>query len=110
MNKIAYICDMKPSKITFLTSLLFLIFLSIKGMEAQEPWQHVNGLPCEEASAIMQGRDGYMWIGTRLGLIRYDGYNVKTYRNDVTHPYTFSSCDIKCLAFDGDDRLYAGYL
>lgn len=108
MNKIAYICDMKPSKITFFTSLLFLIFLSVKGMEAQEPWQHVNGLPCEEASAIMQGRDGYMWIGTRLGLIRYDGYNVKTYRNDVTHPYTFSSCDIKCLAFDGDDRLYAG--
>ena len=98
---------MKPMKKTFFTALLLLLAALLKGQSVQEVWQHIDGLPCEEASAVRQGSDGYMWIGTRLGLIRYDGYSAKIYRNNVSHPYTFSSCDIKCLAFD-NDCLYAG--
>jgi len=32
-----------------------------------------NGLPTSEANAIAQTSEGFLWIGTYAGLIRYDG-------------------------------------
>ena len=32
-----------------------------------------NGLPTSEANAIAQTDDGFIWIGSYAGLIRYDG-------------------------------------
>ena len=32
-----------------------------------------NGLPTSEANAIAQTEDGFIWIGSYSGLIRYDG-------------------------------------
>ena len=37
-----------------------------------------NGLPTGEANVVMQTSDGYIWIGSYGGLIRYDG---NTFRN-----------------------------
>ncbi|MCC6291253.1 MAG: response regulator [Bryobacterales bacterium] len=36
-------------------------------------WGGRDGFPEESVSAITQTRDGYLWIGTPAGLIRYDG-------------------------------------
>ena len=38
-----------------------------------------DGLPNNTVSAITQDRFGYLWLGTLNGLVRYDGYNIKTY-------------------------------
>ncbi len=38
-------------------------------------YQPDEGLPETRVSAITQTRDGYMWLGTRRGLVRYDGLN-----------------------------------
>jgi len=38
-----------------------------------------NGLPNQQVEAIVQDADGYIWIGTRNGLAKFDGYNVQTY-------------------------------
>lgn len=38
-----------------------------------------NGLPNQQVEAIVQDVDGYIWIGTRNGLAKFDGYNVQTY-------------------------------
>ena len=37
-----------------------------------------NGLPTDEANAVLQTDDGYLWIGSYGGLLRYDG---STFRN-----------------------------
>ena len=34
-----------------------------------------NGLPTGEANVVIQTSDGYIWIGSYGGLIRYDGTN-----------------------------------
>ncbi|WP_348978149.1 diguanylate cyclase [Sphingomonas sp. VNH70] len=39
-----------------------------------------TGLPHATATAIVQGEDGQMWIGTRGGLARYDGQRVRVFR------------------------------
>lgn len=38
------------------------------------------GLPHATTTAIVQGSDGLMWIGTRGGLARYDGQRLKVFR------------------------------
>lgn len=38
-------------------------------------WQMEDGLPNNTVQAITQTQDGYLWIGTREGLARFDGMN-----------------------------------
>lgn len=67
-----------------------------------------GSLLCDETSVAIQDNDGFIWIGTRLGLNRYDGYSIKGYKNDITHPHLFTSADIKCMADDGKGHLWFG--
>ncbi len=36
-------------------------------------WATAEGLPQNTVNAILQTRDGYLWVGTREGLARFDG-------------------------------------
>ena len=36
-------------------------------------YDNKNGLPTSEANAVLQTSDGFLWIGSYAGLIRYDG-------------------------------------
>lgn len=41
-----------------------------------------NGLPTGEANVVLQISDGYVWIGSYGGLIRYDGPDFKNYSEE----------------------------
>lgn len=36
-------------------------------------WTFQSGLPANAVNAILQTRDGYLWLGTSAGLLRFDG-------------------------------------
>ena len=40
---------------------------------ARTSWKIRDGFPKSEISSIVQTPDGYLWLGTELGLIRFDG-------------------------------------
>ncbi|MBL8114515.1 MAG: hypothetical protein JNK60_16665 [Acidobacteria bacterium] len=40
---------------------------------AQRSWLQDNGLPNNSINAIAQTKDGYLWLGTQEGLVRFDG-------------------------------------
>jgi len=40
-------------------------------------WTRQNGLPANGVKAIAQTRDGYLWLGTAQGLVRFDGVEFK---------------------------------
>jgi PAS domain S-box-containing protein len=42
-------------------------------------WQESTGLPQNNVKAILQTSDGYLWIGTKGGLARFDGVRFITY-------------------------------
>ena len=42
-------------------------------------WQTADGLPQNSVGAIAQTPDGYLWIGTRGGLARFDGVRFRVY-------------------------------
>src|SRR5215831_15162909 len=40
-------------------------------------WTPANGLPVSGVSALTQTDDGYIWLGTSRGLVRFDGSEFK---------------------------------
>jgi ligand-binding sensor domain-containing protein len=42
-------------------------------------WQTKDGLPQNTVNAIVQTRDGYLWVGTSGGLARFDGARFRSY-------------------------------
>lgn len=61
-----------------------------------------NGLPTSEANAIAETSEGFLWIGSYAGLIRYDGNTFE--RMDSTNGIT----SVTCLFVDSGDRLWIG--
>ena len=47
-------------------------------------WQTKQGLPNNAVTAILQTRDGYLWVGTYDGLARFDGATFKVFDNNNT--------------------------
>jgi ligand-binding sensor domain-containing protein len=41
-------------------------------------WQVQQGLPQASIDALLQTRDGYLWLGTQTGLIKFDGVRFTT--------------------------------
>lgn len=57
-----------------------------------------DGLSTNLVKAIIQDDLGFMWFGTQDGLNKYDGYQVKIFKNDPSNPNSLSSSDITALA------------
>jgi signal transduction histidine kinase/DNA-binding response OmpR family regulator len=60
--------------------------------------------------ALLQDKEGFIWIGTKEGLNRYDGYNFKVFTNDPYDPQSISSNNIRTLFEDSKGRIWAGAL
>lgn len=65
-------------------------------------------LPAEEINCLYQGNKGFIWVGTKNGLYRYDGYRVKRYRNTPTQPHLLVSNDVRILNQDNEGNLWVG--
>ena len=47
-------------------------------------WQTDEGLPQSTVTSIVQTQDGYLWLATQNGLVRFDGFNFKVFNGDNT--------------------------
>lgn len=47
-------------------------------------WNMADGLPGNSIYAIQQTKDGYLWLGTQDGLVRFDGFNFKVFTKENT--------------------------
>ncbi len=69
-------------------------------------WRSEDGLPQDSATALLESRDGFLWIGTRSGLVRFDGATFETFsRMNVPG---FNHNEIQCLAETADGSLWIG--
>lgn len=74
-------------------------------------FSHVSAyedFPSEEVTFLMQDKKGYIWIASSFGLARYDGYRVRTYKDNLFKPGLLTDNNIKCLAEDNDSCLWIG--
>ena len=72
---------------------------------AHEVWTTKNGLPEADVMAIVQTRDGYVWVGSEEGLARFDGVNFTVFdRRNSPLPNN----RIQCLMEAPDGSLWIG--
>lgn len=57
---------------------------------------------------IKQDSVGFLWMATDNGLVRYDGYQFKTYHSDHKSPKYFSTNIFYSLAVDADGLIWLG--
>ncbi len=70
-----------------------------------------NGLPTNEiASKVVRDSQGFIWIGTGDGLVRFDGQSSKIYRNKPGDAGSLSSNKLTMLHFDKRGLLWVGSL
>ncbi len=67
-----------------------------------------HGLSQVSVNVIFQDRKGFIWLGTRDGLNRYDGYNVKVFRNNPEDAFSLSGNWIQAICEDREGRLWIG--
>ena len=80
---------------------------SIDPMENAEGYSAIlydnrNGLPTSEANAIAQTSEGFIWIGSYAGLIRYDGNTFERVESEA------GILNTRCLYVDRKERLWIG--
>jgi signal transduction histidine kinase/ligand-binding sensor domain-containing protein len=69
-------------------------------------WNSDHGLPQNTVQAFCQDREGFLWIGTRFGLARFDGLEFQAFRPS-DHP-EFRDGSITALAEDAQGVLWMG--
>lgn len=69
-------------------------------------WTTDDGLPSNTLLDVVQDKQGYLWMASYSGLIRFDGINFKTFnRGNIPVLHTNS---ITCLYVDKDKDLLIG--
>src|SRR5215471_14949390 len=102
------------ARITFLLCILTCVLFRVK---AQSVTQDVNiqligpeqGLPDRNARCIIQDKLGFLWVGTRTGLYRYDGYNFENYNHLLLEKNTENYTVIHDLRVDNKGRLWVAH-
>ena len=62
-----------------LLSLIAPSALAAPGDLAVRIWGSDEGLPQHSVTSIVQGPDGYLWLGTSAGLVRFDGVTFRVH-------------------------------
>lgn len=65
--------------------LIFALCLILKGFGQDIYHEHLdqlNGLPCEQIFDIYCDQEGYLWMSSDRGLIKYNGLSYKLYYNE----------------------------
>ncbi|GAG41271.1 unnamed protein product [marine sediment metagenome] len=69
-------------------------------------WQIEDGLPQNTITAILQTRDGYIWLGTQEGLVRFDGVRFTVF--DKRNTEDIKNSHILTLFEDHEGSLWIG--
>ena len=67
-----------------------------------------EGLSNSTVNYIFQDSNGFLWISTADGLNRYDGNNIKVFKNDPNDSTTIPTNDCSAIAEDADGFIWVG--
>jgi len=65
-----------------------------------------EGFDASQVLCLQKSKDGYLWIGTEQGLLRYDGHSFKTFRTNPFDTTTISSNYIRKIEEDKRGHLW----
>ena len=69
-----------------------------------------DGLSNTQVWDVKQDKYGFLWIATQDGLNRYDGYNIKIYKNDPEDNTSLPNNQVQSISIDKDGNFLLGTL
>jgi len=95
---------------------IILFILTVRGFIGQANTNYLkfdhltvdNGLSSNRIWCILRDSKDYLWLGTDVGLDKYDSYQVKKYRYDEKKPGTISSNNLICIYEDREKNIWCG--
>lgn len=91
----------------------FLFLFTFYGIALSQSLQYkfmrltVNdGLSNNQVTCFFRDSRGFVWIGTSSGLNRFDGYNVKVFRNDTRDSASISNSSVSYMMEDPNGRVW----
>lgn len=92
--------------------LIFLLTLHTEFLSADaitfRPLATSSSLPTNEVRNLYQDSEGYLWISTYNGLLRFDGYSTVVYRPDGENKDRNIDGFVNIVAEDNEHRLWIG--
>ncbi|MDC1321764.1 hypothetical protein N8219_00620, partial [bacterium] len=98
------------SIITCLLLEILLVLINAFSVSAQkfERFSNKEGFNQNTIRTIEQDKYGFLWLGTPNGLIKYDGYEFKSYTNESDNNESISNNYINYLFNDANGLLWIG--
>ncbi|GGH64093.1 signal transduction histidine kinase/ligand-binding sensor domain-containing protein [Filimonas zeae] len=96
---------------TIIICLLITLFLIKTGVSQQYNFRHYqveNGLSNNAVISLLQDSSHFIWLGTKDGLNRFDGYRFKIFRHHAGNPKSIGSNFIHCLQEGSNGTLWVG--
>ena len=66
----------------------------------------IKGLGQRSITSIVQDNYGFIWFGTQDGLMRFDGYELKFFKNNLHNDNSLSDNNIRALTKDKEGNLW----
>ncbi len=100
-------------KITRVLALLLLLvqYLPAHAQNSNIPFRHINAeelLPENHIKCFFNDSAGFVWLGTRNGLARFDGVNVKTFQYTPGDSASLKGYNVTNIVTDKNDNLWVG--
>jgi signal transduction histidine kinase/ligand-binding sensor domain-containing protein len=67
-----------------------------------------DNLPANNVKAVLQSKDGYLWVGTEDGLARFDGRHFRQFTADNTPALKAIGQTVWSLSQDSNETIWAG--
>ncbi len=92
------------TRVILFCTISFLLFSLEFHAQSRIIFDHLtikDGLSQSSVTCILQDKKGFMWFGTQDGLNRYDGYNIKIFKNNpddttsLTDNFIFSIYEVQ---------------
>lgn len=91
--------------------LLSTIFMASGAVAQDIRFEHYtseNGLPSNALYVVSESDDGYLWIGSKVGLIRFDGLNFQSLLHERDDDLALPGRSVQYLINDSENRLWLG--
>ena len=99
-----------PSSVKKYACLLLLVWVTVTGytQQASSFISISDQLVNNEVTSIIQDKNGFIWFGTRGGLQRFDGYEMKLLKNDFGKGSNLLSQSIEVLQNGKQNNIWIG--
>jgi len=102
---------LRPAAFKIILALSILNFRQVALAQKALPYESIStaqGLSQGMVFDMLQDKDGFIWVATKNGLNRYDGYSFTVFSNDPYNSNSLSSNTIVRLFEDVKGRIWAG--